>query len=84
MVNNNTQEPDRTATLQRQIDGVGQLTASTVLSDHGLTAALEEITEVAARALDVDHVSIWHHSTENTEWTYAEACFGSRNLHRHR
>ena len=82
MVNNNTQEPDRTATLQRQIDGVGQLTASTVLSDHGLTAALEEITEVAARALDVDHVSSWHHSTENTEWTCAEAYFGSRNLHR--
>ena len=36
------------AAMKRQIESVGRLAASTVLVEHELTAALREITEVAA------------------------------------
>lgn len=45
--------------LKRHNEALGQLSRSTVLEQKGLHAALREITEVAAQALDVERVSLW-------------------------
>ncbi len=45
--------------VRRQVDLVGQLASSTVLEEQGYDAAFEEITEAAAKFLDVDRISIW-------------------------
>ncbi|MDP6873898.1 MAG: PAS domain S-box protein [Alphaproteobacteria bacterium] len=58
---------DDSGILRRQIECVGQLAASTVLVEQGLDAALREITEVAARALNVDRISLWQHDTSDLE-----------------
>ncbi len=59
--------------LRRQIECVGQLAASTVLVEQGLGAALQEITEAAARALNVDRISLWQHDALDGEATCLEA-----------
>ncbi|MFP6774175.1 MAG: PAS domain S-box protein [Alphaproteobacteria bacterium] len=60
------------ATLERQIESVGRLAVSTVSVDHGLAAALREISEVTADALSIDRISIWRHSEGDTMATSIE------------
>ncbi len=69
------------AALKRQIESVGRLAASTVLVEHGLTAALREITEIAAHALSVDRVSIWRHGEGDTEATSIEIFDARKQSH---
>ena len=67
--------------LQRQIQCVGQLAASTVLVDQGLGAALREITELAAQAMELDRISIWRHNAEAKNATCLEAFDQAGNSH---
>ncbi len=67
--------------LQRQILCVGQLAASTVLVDQGLGPALREITELAAKALELDRISIWRHDAEAENATCLEAFDRAGNSH---
>ena len=62
-----------TGILRRQIECVGQLAASTVLVEQGLGAALREITETAARALNVDRISLWQHDALDLKATCLKA-----------
>ncbi|MBT7760194.1 MAG: MEKHLA domain-containing protein [Rhodospirillaceae bacterium] len=74
-------EWENTGSLQRRIKCVGQLAASTVLVEQGLTAAMREISELAARALDVDRVSIWRHAIDDTEATGLEVYSVAEDSH---
>jgi PAS domain S-box-containing protein len=60
---------------------IAQLAASTVLEDHGFERALQEISEIGARLLKVDRISIWL-SMEDRQFVQAVDIFDVRkNFH---
>jgi len=62
---------------------IARLAASTVLEDHGLEKALQEISEIGARLLDVDRVSIWL-SMEDWQVVQAADIYDAHNkIHSH-
>ena len=53
--------------LKRHNEALGQLSRSNLLEKQGLQAAFRQITEVAAKALDVERVSIWLFDEKRTK-----------------
>ncbi|MDX2044194.1 MAG: PAS domain S-box protein [Acidobacteriota bacterium] len=58
-VNVSQQTRLREGQLKRHNEALGRLSRSSILEQKGLQAALREITEVTAQALDVERVSVW-------------------------
>lgn len=57
------------AQLKRHNEALSQLSRSRVWEQLGLEAALRQITEVAAHALDLERVSIWLYNQNRTKIT---------------
>jgi len=53
---------------------IAQLAASAVMEDHGVEKALQEISEIGARLLNVDRISIWL-SMEDRQFVQAADIF---------
>ncbi len=63
----NQKRLDREEQMRRYDQALGQLSRSNVVETDGLQAAFEQITEVAAEALDLERVSIWLYDQEKTK-----------------
>ncbi|MFN0111921.1 MAG: PAS domain S-box protein [Blastocatellia bacterium] len=61
-----TQHQSHETQLKRHNEALGQLSRSSIGQQSGSRAALQQITEVAAQALDLDRVSIWLYDRDRT------------------
>lgn len=75
------QRLEREQQLKRYNEALGLLTRSNVLEELGLQAALEQITEVAAQALDCPRVSIWLYDKERTKILCQDLYISSADEH---